>query len=528
MTSAVPGGALRPSGDVPAPQAEDAVYGLLRLAGTDVALPLAVLREVVHCPMDLAPLPSSALGLLGAMSLRSTVLPVVDLRPVLGREVKRADDQVVVVVACTGQVFGLLADEVRGVTRLSSAALLPVRAEGGGLLCSHTFQHPEDGTVISVLDAPAILRATGVPTVADTTRSSGTGTAAEVVARRTRDVRKLTVVRCGAHLLALDVAHVHTTLPPPVVRPSVLDSGLCRGVTDFADREVPVVDPLVLFGLGAMTSEEVGAGLVLDLGHGYVVLALTALLDLVETPSADVLDLPVRSAGTHLLAAVAEIADAGSCLVVDGAALTTVPELVSLASVNTARGRAAMSGTTAVATAGEVAGSGRAYLTYSAGAELTTPLDQVLEILPFPPAITAIQAAAGVLGVVIHRRSAVPVLRLTDLLGQEHRSLGDAACLLLVAASDDGAGGPGDLVAFAVDRLHAIEPLAWVDPDHAPAPAGDRARLLHTARLVRVGSQNKMLAELDLCALAASLTSEFRPVPRHRADDRSLLSTALG
>ncbi len=112
----------------------DVVYGLLRLAGMDVALPLSALREVVPCPLELAGIPASAPGLLGAIELRRLVLPVVDLRPVIGRPDDRRPDQVVVVLAHGGQVLGLLADEVRGVTRLPASALVAARARGERLL----------------------------------------------------------------------------------------------------------------------------------------------------------------------------------------------------------------------------------------------------------------------------------------------------------------------------------------------------------------------------------------------------------
>ena len=127
---------------VPPARPDDDVYGLLRMAGMDVALPLSALREVVPCPVMLAGLPAAAVGLLGAMELRRLVLPVLDLRPVLGLPSERQRDQVVVVVASGGQVLGLLADEVRGISQVPGSALVAARAEGGGLLFSHTLRDP--------------------------------------------------------------------------------------------------------------------------------------------------------------------------------------------------------------------------------------------------------------------------------------------------------------------------------------------------------------------------------------------------
>ena len=436
-------------------------------------------------------------------------------------------------VACAGQVFGLLADEVRGVTRLTADRLLPVSNERGGLLFSHTFQHPDDGGVISVLDAAALLRETGVPTVLDTTRAGDVGPrSVEDRGLPGGDVRKLTLVRCGEHMLALDVAHVHTTLPPPVLRASVLDGGLCLGVIDYADREVPVVDSLALLGLGRLGDDELGAGLVLKLPLGYVVLALSELLDLVEVAETEVLPLPALAVpGGGLLSGVIQRSRSGPCLVVDGAALADVPELASLAAVNTSLEHAPTASRHNAQAAGDLDALGKPYMTYTAGVEVTTPLDQIAEILPLSATITATPSSDRILGVVVHREAVVPVVRLAGLLERSGEPPGPASCssarvprtapsgcssgsssrpsspCLLLVQTDD------QVVAFAVDKLSGIEPVVWIDADHGTSPSENPGRLLQTARLVQVGDETRLLPELDLHALAGSLTEPSGPDP---------------
>ena len=467
---------------------EVVVYGLLRLAGLDVALPLAALREVVPCPAELAGLPVHAPGLLGAMSVRALVLPVIDLRPEIGRPDDRCPDQVVVVVASGGQVLGLLADQVRGVTQVPSSALQPMTTEGGDLLFSHTFLDPATGVVVSVLDAATVLRRPGVPTVADTAAAStAIGEAAGGLARRGAG-RKLTLVRCGPHLLALDVAQVHTTLPSAAARPSVLDGALCRGTTEFAEREVPVVDPLALLGLGRLDDGDSAAGLVLNLGHGYVVLALTELLDIVELSAAEVLPLPSFAVRRpEVLAGMAELDGRGPCLVLDGEALLGDVELSSLAAVNTALD--ATPEAAADAPGGRT--DGRACLRFTAGVDVAVALDQVEEILPFPSTVTDTDLGDGLLGVVVHRSSAVPVLCLATLLGRTPGPVTAASCLLLVEVD-------GDRVAFAVDALRGIDPLTWEDDRVAAAPLDDLSRVLQRSPLVQIGSEPRLLPDLDL------------------------------
>jgi purine-binding chemotaxis protein CheW len=481
------------------PVADD-VYGMLRLAGMDVALPLAVLREVVPCPGELAGLPADAVGLLGAMDLRTTVLPVVDLRVVLGRPAPRSADQVVVVLAEQGQALGLLADEICGVTRVPRSALLPMRVEAGELLFSHTFRHPDTGRATSVLDAAAVVRRPGLPTVADVTRTTATGR--DAGGRRPGDSSTVTLLRCGAHVLALDVAQVHTTLPSPAPRSSPLESTLCAGVIEFAGQEVAVVDPLVLLGLGRLRMEEAAAGIVLDTGSGIVVMAVGSLLDLTQLE--EVLPLPSFAVPRpELLLGMAE-GTGGPCLVLDGAALLTDPRLISLAAMNVEVGGEESVGKTGAGLVGAPP-----HLTFSIGVDVATPLDQIVEIVPYPAEVTATAVGEGVLGVVLHRSAAVPVLCLAHQLGLPTRPVTAATCLLLVEVD----GAP---VAFAVDALRSIDPLTWTDPEQVRGRGGDQPdRLLQTSPLVQVGVDTRLLPCLDLHRVARAIRGPVAvPTPR--------------
>jgi purine-binding chemotaxis protein CheW len=476
---------------------EDVVYGLLQLAGMDVALPLSALREVVPCPTALAGLPATAPGLLGAIELRRLVLPVLDLQAALGRPEDRRVGQVVVVVACGGRVLGLLADQAQGICQVPADTLVSTQAQGGGLLFSHTFRHPETGRAYSVLDAGAVLDLPGVPTVTDVTRDAVTVRDAGRGGSR----RTLTVLRCGEYRLAIDAAHVHTTIPTPHLRPSVLTSRMCPGTVVYDDREVPVVDLLVLLGLGDLPRADTGAGLVLDLGAGYVVLALSELLELAHVGPDDVLPTPSFALPRpDLLAGMVEVEGVGNCLVLDGATLLTDPQLSGFAAVNTAL-EATRSGDEATVTAAAAAASGApSYLTFSIGLDIATRLEQVTEILPFPASMTP-TSVPGLLGLITHRRTVVPVLCLSTLLGREQREVRPSTCLLLVEA-DDGA------VAFSVDTLRTIAPLTWTDADQAVrGAAGDRGTALRSAPLVRVGEDSRLLPDLDLRAVARRLNS---------------------
>ncbi|NEK96273.1 chemotaxis protein CheW [Modestobacter muralis] len=471
----------------------------------DVALPLSALREVVPCPAELAGLPAVAPGLLGAIELRRLVLPVLDLQAVTGRPEVRRADQVVVVVAWGDRVLGLLADQVQGICEVAAETLVAAHAHGGGLLFSHTFRHPDTGRAYSVLDAAAVLQLPGVPTVTDVTRAPAAGRDGSPGAGR----RTLTVLRCGEYRLAIDAAHVHTTIPTPDLRASVLTSRMCPGTVEYDDREVPVVDPLVLLGLGELARADTGAGLVLDLGTGYVVLALSELLELAHVGPDDVLPTPSFALPRpDLLDGMVQVDGFGDCLVLDGTALLADAQLSGFASVNTALEPTHGGDEARVSAAAAAASGAPAYLTYSIGLDIATPLEQVSEILPFPETLTR-TSVPGLLGLITHRRTVVPVLCLASLIGHASRPVTASTCLLLVDV--DGAS-----VAFAVDTLRSIDPLTWTDPDQVRDRGADQLeRVLQTSPLVQVGGETRLLPGLDLQRVARAVQGPVAvPVPR--------------
>jgi purine-binding chemotaxis protein CheW len=147
---------------------DDTIYGVFTVAHVRVALPLSELREVIPSPPRFESLLATAPGLVGAVNVRHQVIPVLDLRHILGLDTAEPTD-VVVVVSYQDLVFGLLACAVTGVVRLDDSALLGMEVVGEGpSLFSRTFERPGDGAVVCVLDCAAIRSLPGMPLAQDT------------------------------------------------------------------------------------------------------------------------------------------------------------------------------------------------------------------------------------------------------------------------------------------------------------------------------------------------------------------------
>ena len=468
--------------------------GIARLSGMTVAVPLAALREVVPGPEVFVELPATAPGLVGAMDLRGLVLPVVDLRRVLGGADEPRPGQVVLAVAHGGLTVGLLADGVTGVVTVPRSALRGVAASAGTeLLFSHTFREPGTDVPGSVLDIAAVLRIPGLPAVLEEPPEEAHRADGGAVGTRT-----LTLLSCGEHRFAVDIAQVRAAVPAPRPRPSALTGPVCLGVLDHGGGEVAVVDTLALLGLGRLAPEEIGAGLVVAAGAGAVVLAIGGLDGLDRAAAERILPVPgFTLPRPDLVGGVLEHG-AGQHLVLDGAGMAADPDLVALAAVTTAGAGGAVAGSSGDVAAGPRVDRAVRLLTYRAGLDLTTPLDQVAEIVPLPPAVGVAPQRGSLLGVVLHRGAAVPVFTLAGLLDLPPAPVTPATCVLIVRSGSTWAG-------FAVDRLGTIDGLAWTDPEQHLGDAG-AGGALGGAPLVTVGSDPRLVRMLDLQALAAGCT----------------------
>lgn len=94
-----------------------------RVGGERYGVPLETVDHVLES-RGLCPLPGAARHVLGALVSRSRVVPVLDLRQLLGLEGGGMSDlSRVVVVEAQGEAFGLAAEEVEGRLELARAEL---------------------------------------------------------------------------------------------------------------------------------------------------------------------------------------------------------------------------------------------------------------------------------------------------------------------------------------------------------------------------------------------------------------------
>jgi len=110
-----------------APRRADVAFLQFELAGQAYALPLEQVREVTLAPEAATELPQTEAMMLGVMSLRGALLPLMSLRELLGLPPKPqlAGDRVI--VATLGEAsLGLVVDHVRAILRANERDVGPV------------------------------------------------------------------------------------------------------------------------------------------------------------------------------------------------------------------------------------------------------------------------------------------------------------------------------------------------------------------------------------------------------------------
>nr|WP_281373109.1 chemotaxis protein CheW [Kineococcus aurantiacus] len=469
----------------------------MRVQDALVALPVDVLREVVPLPERFDALPTDAPGLVGALLLRDSVLPVLDLGALCGRPSGDGPGAPmgVVVLVHEGRALGLLVDGVHDVVDLDTAALQPV-ADPGSRLFTATFARPGTGEIGSLLDPAAVL---GHPGVLATTAGELGGTVFAADGGdtgSTQDPAHL-VVRCTPAsgvplLLAVDVADVQTTLPALTPRPSPLSSALCLGVTDHGDVRLPVVDPLVVLGLPPADPSRAWQVLLVRSEHGLLALAFDEALDIVRvSPRAWSSPAPGSGRAGGAVRAVARLPH-GHTLVLDVAAVLADPEISALTSLNTSVRAATTGGGADVPLHDPV-------VVFSARGTLTTPLAQVDGVVPFPPDPVPWVGGRSDLGALVTEHDVVPLVDLAEHLGRGRLEDPRRGVVLLVRPPAPDPDAEPRRLGFVVEGLSDIERPVWRE-DLGEAAAEERAPLVRTG-----SATGPLLPCVDVHGLAGRL-----------------------
>jgi purine-binding chemotaxis protein CheW len=144
--------------DETAATAADAIDAIVvRLGAGKFAVELASVAEVGRTP-KVTRVPGLPAWMAGVANWRGRILPILDLRPLLGAEAAGLDRHSrLLVLTSEGIAVGMLVDSVEGTTALTDVATFPAASTPNGATLLRG-QVPRDDGPIALLDVTAVLK----------------------------------------------------------------------------------------------------------------------------------------------------------------------------------------------------------------------------------------------------------------------------------------------------------------------------------------------------------------------------------
>ncbi|AKM32682.3 hypothetical protein AB870_08960 [Pandoraea faecigallinarum] len=469
------------------------VFGSFHLGDVEFALPIAALQEVVNYPERVTPVPLSPGFLLGLFNLRGTLIPIVDLKPLLAIAGSASGKlapvaQKIAIVDVDGVRVGLLFD--------STSEILRVRAsQRTGFEYDPSYALPQvvsgaiklDGgdRILQILAPAALVHIENMP---------------QLLARQALTAPQHRQQRQRLQCVSFTVEHSRLALPMGAIREiiripdlqnSALASVFCVGMLNLRGTVVPVIDFAHFLGLQANRPDPEVVGTASDPRRILIVkqedvhfgLLVDAVDSIVTYYADELLAMPSFSAShAQLFSGCIAREPAHDIVLLNADALFTHAQVVELTrghrelyrETDPAQRAHAGDATSHSLGAKSSRGTRHAYVSFRLQHTLAVRLDQLREIIhDSPDVIPAPGAPSFVRGMLNLRRELVTIVDLRALYGMPPQDDAQARKILVIEHGRDKFG----LLVDAIENIVTLD-----DTDKLPVPAMLLGRATHELR----------------------------------------------
>jgi len=482
------------------------VFGL---GGERLALPMACVREIVRM-LPLQPVPRAPAPLLGLANLRGRVLPVLDLRRLLGAPAREPDEAArILVLETAGSRLGLVVDRV---LRVAAAGVEPVAGgeRAGGLLGSAALAGVvrAGGELVQVLALEPLLAplSAGIAEAAAAAEGRAGGFLAEAGGEREaaqargeadEACEQLVAFHAGGQELALPIGEVREIVRLPERLERVPDAAPhAIGVMDLRGETLPLLDLAAALGLGETPAREGSRVLVVPVPAGgrrapvgLVVERVREVLRVPESAREGVPALLARGGGMDEIDHVCRL-EGGRRLV----PVLATARLGALEAVRAAAGgeeeamldEALTAGTPeAAAEEDEV----QLVVFQLDGEEYGVPVEAVREITRVPERLSRVpMTPPWVVGLVNLRGAVLPVLDMRERFGLAPAARSERQRILVLELG-------GCRTGFVTDAVTEVLGVPRALLESAPRLSEAQARLM--GRVVNLPDSGRMIVVID-------------------------------
>lgn len=297
--------------------ADDAGYDELRLvsftvSGQEYAIDIASVREIVQLPDSVTAVPNTPHHVLGLISLRQRLLPLVSLRSLFGLDNATHDEhhRIVVVALPDGGQVGLVTDsvkEVLSVPRRQADPMPGVLARDPSLQEFESICRLDEGRrLVSIIATDKLL---GMQAIRDAVAAAG-GTSAglsgveESMSRHgaagaasTDDDAQVVIFRLGAEEFGVPIMSVQEIVRVPEVLTRVPKTpAFVEGVINLRGTVLPVIDQRSRLGLPTIERNDRQRIMVYTIGGLRTGFIVDSVAEVLRISSSDIEPAPELSA----------------------------------------------------------------------------------------------------------------------------------------------------------------------------------------------------------------------------------------
>lgn len=226
---------------------EDNVFGSFFLGLSEFAIPASHVKDVINAPEKLMQQPLAPEYLIGILTLRGMVMPVIDLSEMFRIDSTPASSKQkkIAIIEYRNYHVGLLFDETGEVFRNQSGQLKYSEYERRGphAVTRGAFEFNSGQRIVQLLDTKAVIELEGnhLTRVVDEQP-------AETDHRRIARGKRLQSIsfRVGPCELAIGIDDIQEIIQIEQLENSALADGICIGTTNLRGQTVPLVDLALL------------------------------------------------------------------------------------------------------------------------------------------------------------------------------------------------------------------------------------------------------------------------------------------
>ena len=269
------------------------------VAGAEYAFPIERVQEIVQFPERVTGVPNAARHVLGVMTLRNRLLPLVSLRRLFGLpDVELGPQHRIVVISLArhgeeASTVGIVMDAVNEVLRVGEALITPVPAilSGGGK--AHEIEaicRLDDGQrLVSILSVERLFESSAVREALAGVAMAPAQQAAAAVGAADDAEEQLVVFRLAEEEYGVSIAAVREIIRVPEAMTRVPRTfAALEGVVNLRGQVLPVVDLRTRFGLPRAERDERQRIVVLALEAGQTGFVVDAVQEVMKVPGQSV------------------------------------------------------------------------------------------------------------------------------------------------------------------------------------------------------------------------------------------------